>query len=53
MSTKHDCPLCSGTGKVTKQVAASKIVVRDRTKYNATMREVNKNARLRKKEVAT
>lgn len=45
----HDCPLCEGTGKVSAKVAEAKIVVRDREKYNATMRAVNKAARERKK----
>lgn len=48
MKNNHTCPLCKGTGKVTKRVAESRISVRDREKYNATMREVNKKARLRK-----
>lgn len=44
-----ECPLCDGTGKVSKRVAGAKIIVADREKYNATMRAVNKRARERKK----
>lgn len=55
MSAKptHCCPLCKGTGKVTKKIAEARISVRDRAKYNATMRLVNEKARQRKKGVAT
>lgn len=45
----HDCPLCEGTGKVSARVASAKIVVRDREKYNETMKAVNAKARARKK----
>lgn len=44
-----ECPLCEGTGKVSKRVAKSKITVVDREKWNASMRVVNKRARERKK----
>jgi hypothetical protein len=49
----HDCPLCHGAGKVSAKIADSKITVRDREKYNLSMRLVNKNARDRKKVLAT
>lgn len=45
----YKCPLCDGTGKVSKRVAESRIVVRDRKKYNETMKAVNAKARARKK----
>jgi len=45
----HDCPLCHGSGKVSAKIAESKITVRDRARYNESMRVVNKNARDRKK----
>lgn len=47
-----NCPLCKGSGKVSAKIAASKITVRDRAKYNAGMRAVNKSARARKKALA-
>jgi hypothetical protein len=55
---KHhrDCPLCGGSGKVSDQIADSLIIVRDRAKFNETMRRVNAKARKRrkrKKAVAT
>lgn len=46
----HDCPLCKGTGKTSARVADAMIIVRDRKKFNETMRRVNAAARLRKKE---
>jgi hypothetical protein len=46
---KHECPLCKGSGKVTARIAKSKISTRDREKFNASMREVNKRARERAK----
>jgi len=45
----HDCPLCDGTGKVSKRVAESKIDIRDREKWNESMRKINAAARARKK----
>lgn len=45
----HDCPLCKGSGKVSARIAESKIAVRDREKYNETMRLVNRRARERNK----
>lgn len=50
--SNHECPLCNGSGKVSAKVADSMIVVRDRKKFNETMREVNKRARERKKALA-
>lgn len=49
----HDCPLCKGTGKTSARVADAMIIVRDRKKFNETMRRVNAAARLRKKLLAT
>ena len=46
----HDCPLCEGTGKVSAKIAGAKIAVRDREKYNANMREINRRARERQKK---
>ncbi len=47
--TTHKCPLCAGTGTVSARVAAAKIDVRDRAKYNETMRKYNERFRAKKK----
>ena len=49
----HDCPLCKGTGKVTAKVANSRVSLRNREVFNATMRKVNARAAARKKLLAT
>jgi hypothetical protein len=47
--TPHKCPLCAGTGTVSARVAAAKIDIRDRAKYNETMRKYSALARAKKK----
>lgn len=48
----HPCPLCDGSGSVTAAIANARISIRDREKYNETMRDVNRRARLRAKKKA-
>lgn len=47
--SNHVCPLCKGSGKVSARIANSRVTIRDRKKYNETMRAVNQRARDRKK----
>jgi hypothetical protein len=48
----RDCPLCKGSGKVSAKIAEAKITVRDRARYNESMKNVNARARERKKALA-
>ena len=45
----YQCPVCRGSGKVSAHIAEAKIDIRDRAKYNETMRKYSARARAKKK----
>ena len=45
----YPCQLCGGSGRVSPEIHGKKVDLRDRARFNARMKKVNKAARDRKR----